>query len=116
MALLRLLVAYLLTRGELQALLTSPSVLSTRLVAPSRYGLATAMAAGIVLFVLPRTVAYGAALLALALGIFEHLWRHFGLPAQNVYGYALALLLVLAGSDWLVARVQRRVYSPRSPP
>ena len=81
MALLRLLVAYLLTRGELQALLTSPSVLSTRLVAPSRYGLATAMAAGIVLFVLPRTVAYGAALLALALGIFEHLWRHFGLPA-----------------------------------
>jgi hypothetical protein len=116
MTLLRLLVGYLLTRSELQALLTSPSVLSTRVPAPSRYALAAAIAAGVVLFVVPRTVAYGAALLALSLGIFEYLWRHLGLPPQNVYGYALALLVVLAGSDWLVARLQRRIYSPKSPP
>jgi len=116
MTLLRLLVAYLLTRGELHALVSDPSVLTGRLSSAARYGLAAGLVVGALLFVLPRTVAAGALLLALALGLFEYLWRRLDLPPGHVYGYALALLIVLAASDWLVTRVQRRVYSPKTPP
>ena len=115
MTLLRFMVVYLLTRGELQALLSDPGVLSGRLSAATRYGLAAGLVTGGVLFVLPRTVAAGALVLALALGLFEYLWRRLDLPPGHVYGYALALLIVLAASDWLVTRVQRRVYSPKTP-
>jgi hypothetical protein len=116
MTLLRFLVVFLLTRAELRALVSDPSVLTGRLSAVTRYGLAAGLIAGGVLFVLPRTVPAGALLLALALGLFEYLWRRLDLPPGHVYGYALALLIVLAVSDWLVRRVQRRVYSPKTPP
>jgi hypothetical protein len=116
MTLLRLMVVYLLTRGELRALVADPSVLTGRLSPGSRYGLAAGLVVGGILFVLPRTVAAGALVLALALGLFEYLWRRLDLPPGHVYGYALALLIVLAASDWFVSRVQRRVHSPKTPP
>ena len=109
------MVVYLLTRGELQALVSDPSVLSGRLSAAARYGLAAGLVIGGVLFVLPRTVALGAGLLALALGLFEYVWRRHDLPPSHVYGYALALLAVLTVSDWLVTRVQRRIHAPKTP-
>jgi hypothetical protein len=116
MTLLRLLVVMLLTRAELRALLADQGVLAGRMAAATRYGLAAGIVVGAILFVLPRTVAAGALVLALALGLFEYLWRRLDLPPGHVYGYALALLIVLAVSDWMVRRVQAKVYSPKTPP
>jgi hypothetical protein len=116
MTLLRLLVVMLLTRAELQALLPDQGVLAGRMAAATRYGVAAGIVVGAILFVLPRTVAAGALVLALALGLFEYLWRRLDLPPGHVYGYALALLIVLAVSDWMVRRVQAKVYSPKTPP
>jgi hypothetical protein len=116
MTLLRLMVAYLLTRGVLGVLLFDPSPFTARAGLATRYGLGAVIAAGVILFVVPRTVALGALLLALGLGLFEYLWRRLGFAPGHVYGYALALVAVLAVSDWLVRRVQRQVYTPRTPP
>ena len=69
------------------------------------------MAVGAVLFVYLRTVAAGAATLAVALLLFEFLWRRVGQePHGTTLAASCALLAILAFSDWSTRRLQRRIY------
>jgi hypothetical protein len=54
----------------------------------------------------------GGALLLAGLAGFEWVWRRLGMPPGDTFLWSAALIVVLAAGEWLVRRVQRRVYDP----
>jgi hypothetical protein len=115
MALLRVFVCYVVLSAQLDLLLRHPGVLAEVASPLWLRALGGALLLGALLFIVPRTVAYGAILTALGLIAYEWLWRRAGLPPFGVLPYALALLAVLALSQLAVRRIQQRVYGIKPP-
>jgi hypothetical protein len=112
MSALRLLIAWVVVRSQVAALAASGGgLVGAMMGAPVRYATLAALVGGAVLFTWSRTVLVGFALLALGLGVFEYHWRRMGMGGDQ-YLWSLAVLAVLAVGEWLVRRVQRRLYAP----
>ena len=111
LAAVRALVAYVILRAPFELLVRDTLFLSGYAPHWLQYALAALMAVGAVLFVYLRTVAAGAATLAVALLLFEFLWRRVGQePHGTTLAASCALLAILAFSDWSTRRLQRRIY------
>ena len=111
LAAVRALVAYVILRAPFELLVRDTLFLSGYAPHWLQYALAALMAVGAVLFVYLRTVAAGAATLAVALLRFEFLWRRVGQePHGTTLAASCALLAILAFSDWSTRRLQRRIY------
>ena len=111
LAAVRALVAYVILGAPFELLVKDTLFLTGYAPHWLQYALATLMAVGAALFVFPRTVAVGAALLAASLLLFEFLWRHVGQdPHGTTLAASCALLGILALSDWSTRRLQRRIY------
>ena len=111
LAAVRALVAYVILRAPVELLVRDTLFLSGYAPHWLQYALAALMAVGAVLFVYLRTVAAGAATLAVALLLFEFLWRRVGQePHGTTLAASCALLAILAFSDWSTRRLQRRIY------
>jgi hypothetical protein len=114
MAALRLGIAWVVAHAQVTALVGPGSAFMADVIpAPVRWAVAGALVAGGLLFAWSRTVLVGFALLALGLGAFEWYWRGLGMPAGSTFAWSLTVLAVLAAGEWLVRRVQRRLYAPR---
>jgi hypothetical protein len=112
MSALRALIAWIVVRSQVSTLVvTGGGFVGMTMGAPIRYATLAALVAGAVLFTWSRTVLAGFALLAVGLGVFEYHWRTMGMGGDQ-YLWSLAVLAVLAAGEWLVRRVQRRLYSP----
>lgn len=113
MGTLRLGLAWFLTREQVGMLADDTSLfLSDMMPAWLRWVTAAALVVGALLFTWSRTVLVGFVLLAVALGVFEWYWQMIGMPGGSTYGWSVGVLAVLAGGEWLVQRVQRRLYAP----
>ena len=111
LAAVRALVVYVMLRAPFELLVRDTLFLSGYAPHWLQYALAALMAVGAVLFVYLRTVAAGAATLAVALLLFEFLWRRVGQePHGTTLAASCALLAILAFSDWSTRRLQRRIY------
>lgn len=111
LAAVRALVAYVILRAPFELLIRDTLFLSGYAPHWLQYALAALMVVGAVLFVFMRTVAIGAVLLAVALLLFEYLWRRMGQePHGTTLAASCALLAILAFSDWSTRRLQRRIY------
>ena len=111
LAAVRALVVYVMLRAPFELLVRDTLFLSGYAPRWLQYALAALMAVGAVLFVYLRTVAAGAATLAVALLLFEFLWRRVGQePHGTTLAASCALLAILAFSDWSTRRLQRRIY------
>jgi hypothetical protein len=112
MGALRLGVAWLVARDPYSALAGAKGAfLSESMPTALRWAAAAGIVAGGLLFAWPRTVLVGFGVLAASLAVFEWYWRKIGVGGST-FAYSLAVLAVLAAGEWLVRRVQRRLYSP----
>jgi len=108
---LRALVAWIVLRTAVDALLHNPLVMSGHAPQWLRYVLAAVLAAGGLAFIWSRTVVAGAVVVAAGLGLYEYLWRLNGQAMfRTAFLGSLALLFVLALGEWLARRVQKKVY------
>ncbi len=108
---LRALVAWIVLRTAVDALLHNPSLLSGHAPQWLQYVLATVLIAGGIAFVWSPTVVAGALVVAAGLGIYEYVWRLNGQATfRTAFISSLALLFVLALGEWLARRVQKKVY------
>lgn len=112
MAAVRLMVAWYVLRPALAALLREPSFIADAFGRPVAWGVGTLLAVGALLFAWPRTVLLGYPMLVVGVLAFEWLWRSLGAPNTTLLVSALAIFTVLAIGEWLVQRVQKRLYAP----
>ena len=112
MGLLRLGMAWLLGRTAFFALIApGGGFLGEVMPAPVRWLVIGALVLGALLFAWSRTVLVGFALLAVALGVFEFYFRRWGAQVSTTFWWSIAVLAVLAAGEWVVRRVQRRLYA-----
>lgn len=114
MAAVRALVCWFLLAEPLAALLREPSFFASAVGRPLAWTVGSLLAVGAMLFTWPRTVLIGYPLLVAGLLGYEWIW-------YRVYGWngrllasGLAIFTVLAVGEWLVQRVQKRLYAPPS--
>jgi hypothetical protein len=112
MGALRLAVAWLVTQQPLSTTVGPEKAVLAAVPAAGRWAIAAALVAGALAFAWSRTVVFGFALLAAGIVAFEWCWSTYVGPGGRMLPTALALLGALAAGEWLVRRVQRRVYSP----
>lgn len=112
MAAVRLMVAWYVLRTPLQALLREPSFIADAVGRPLAWGVGTLLAVGGVLFAWPRTVLIGYPMLVVGIVVFEWIWRRMGAPNTTLLVSALGIFTVLAVGEWLVQKVQKRLYAP----
>jgi len=110
MAAVRLVVAWFVVHGALAALVMQPSFLHDAVSAPMRYAVAALMFLGVIAFVWPSTCIVGFLLLTAGLVSFEWIWQHLGLPSGSLPYATIGALGVLAFGEWLVRRLQDRLY------
>lgn len=79
--------------------------------APVRWLVLAALVIGAPLFAWSRTVLVGCALLIAGLGVFEFYFRQWGAQVSTTFWWSVAVLVVLAAGEWLVRRVQQRLYA-----
>lgn len=112
MAALRLGMAWLLGRMAFFALIAPDGgFLGEVMPAPVRWFVIAALVIGALLFAWSRTVVVGFVLLVAALGAFEFYFRRWGAQVSTTFWWSVAVLGVLAAGEWLVRRVQRRLYA-----
>jgi hypothetical protein len=112
MGALRLGMAWVLGRTAFSSLLApGGGFLEGVVPAPARWFAIAALAAGALLFAWSRTVLVGFVLLVAGLGVFEFYFRQWGAQVSTTFWWSVTVLAVLAGGEWLVRRVQRRVYA-----
>lgn len=111
MAGVRLMVAWFLLRSPLAALLREPSFVAETVGRPLSWTVGTLLAVGALLFVWPRTVLIGYAMLVVGVVTFEWIWRTLGMPSGSLLVSALGIFTVLAAGEWLVQRLQKRLYA-----
>lgn len=111
MAAVRLLVCWFLLREPLAALLSEPGFIVPALGRPVAWTVATLFAVGALLFAWPRTVLVGYALLVAGLLGYEWIWHRLGGWSGRLLFSGLAIFTVLAAGEWLVHRVQKRLYA-----
>jgi hypothetical protein len=110
MAAVRLVVAWFVIHGAFTALVLHPSFLRDAVPAPTRYLVAALMALGFAAFVWPATCIVGFLLLTAGLLAFEWIWQHLGLASGSLPWAPIAAFGVLAFGEWLVRRLQGRLY------
>lgn len=116
MALFRAAAGAFVVRGPVETLLAEPSFVRDAVGAPAGWAIVALLAAGAVLFTVPRTVFAGVAVLFAGLGAFEWAWYRAGMYSGPAIGFAMAIVAVLAAGEWLSRRVRRRVYAPPREP
>jgi hypothetical protein len=97
-------------RGPTVFLWSPPALLHLPLLGRAVY--AVLLVAGAPLFVGSRFCTVGGCLLVLAVGCYEWLWRHAGLPPGGMPWLAVALLAVLVSAEHITRAAQRRIYGP----
>jgi len=112
MAALRLMVAWFLLRSPLDMLVQKTSFAADAVGRPIAWGVASLLAIGALLFAWPRTVLIGYAMLVAGVIGFEWIWRRMGMPGGMLVVSGLAIFTVLAAGEWLVQRMQKRLYAP----
>lgn len=115
MAAVRALVAWFLLRSPLELLLREPNAAAEAVGRPLAWGVASLLAVGAVLFAWPRTVLIGYVPLVAGVVGFEWIWRRLGMASGTLVVSALGIFTVLAIGEWLVQRVQKRLYAPPAP-
>lgn len=112
LGLLRFAVAAVLTVGPLQLLLLPGSLIDSLLPSlAARYGLAALIVVGVVLYTWRRSLLIGLPVLLLGLGISDLLWRQTGF-SDRLLAWGAGALILLAITDVVLARTQRRLYAP----
>jgi hypothetical protein len=112
MGTLRLVMAWVLGRTAFLALIApAGGFIGEVMPAPARWLVLAALVIGAVLFAWSRTVVVGFVLLAAGLGVFEFYFRKWGAQVSTTFWWSLAVLAVLAAGEWLVRRVQQRMYA-----
>lgn len=114
MAAVRALIAWFVLRDPLLSLVGKGAFVTDVAGRPIGWTIGTLLAVGSLLFVWPRTVLIGYAMLVAGVVAFELLWRRLGMPGGSLLATALGLFTVLAFGEWLVQRLQKRLYAPRS--
>jgi hypothetical protein len=113
MAAVRLLVCWLLLREPLAALLHEPGFIVSAFGRPSAWSVAALFVAGALLFAWPRTVLVGCVVLVAGLFGHEWLWYRLGGGSGRLLLSGVAIFTVLAAGEWLVQRLQKRLYASR---
>lgn len=112
MAGVRALMVWFLLRAPLEALVQEHGFVTSFVGKPIAWTVATLLAVGGALFVWPRTVLIGYAMVVAGVIAFELIWRRLGMPGGSLLVSALGIFTVLAAGEWLSQRLQKRLYAP----
>ena len=108
---LRALVAWVVLRVPVDALLNNPAFFSGLAPHWMQYVAAGILVAGALAFVWSGTVVLGAAVLIAGLAAYEHRWAQVAPgPTGKPLLTSVLLIGVLAAGEWLARRAQRRIY------
>ncbi len=111
MGTLRLGVAWFIVGRVLEALLAkNGGAIGEVMPVSIRYLTVAALVVGGLLFAWSRTVIVGFVLLLLGLLTFETYWKML-VPEGGTLTWSVAVLAVLAFGEWLVRRVQKKLYA-----
>ncbi len=112
MGALRLVMAWVLGRMAFFALIApGGGWIGDVMPTPVRWLVVAALVLGALLFAWSRTVLVGFVLLVAGLGTFEFYFRQWGAQVSTTFWWSVAVLAVLAAGEWLVRRVQQRLYA-----